>query len=196
MDMKKGLKVCFGTGKRIPAPSKDGNPILTVVLRRERQGNTPKGKSVDEVELNAEKEGQGDNDNTEKSTLNTKKGTKALRRESVRNEENQNKKPRSDDKGSGGEESKQVRKGSEERGGGQGGFVVDLESMSTLMKKKGSGTQAAKKKAATKKKEDSVDKTKGRKKKATFAEPVKAGKKEDKKEAEACNRCIIGLLLE
>ncbi len=57
--------------------------------------------------------------------------------------------------------------------------------MSTLMKKKGTGTQAAKKKEVAKTKEDSVDKTKERKKKATFAEPDKAGKKEDKKEVEA-----------
>jgi hypothetical protein len=63
------------------------------------------------------------------------------------------------------------------------------------MKKKGSGTQAAKKKAAAKTKEDSVDKFKGRKKKATFAERDKAGKKEDKKEVEACNRCIIGFAI-
>jgi hypothetical protein len=44
--------------------------------------------------------------------------------------------------------------------------------MSLLMKKMGSRTQAAKMKAAAKTKEDSVDKTKGRKKKATFTEPV------------------------
>jgi hypothetical protein len=70
--------------------------------------------------------------------------------------------------------------------------MVDLELMSTSMKKKGSGTQSAKKKAATKKKEDSMDKTKVRKKKATFTEPDKAGKKEDVKEVEACNRCFVG----
>jgi hypothetical protein len=40
-----------------------------------------------------------------------------------------------------------------------------------------------------------VDKTKGRKKRATFTEPDKAGKKEDKKEAEACNRCVIGFAI-
>ncbi len=73
--------------------------------------------------------------------------------------------------------------------------MVDLESMNVLMKKKGSRTQAAKKKAATKTKEDSVDKTKGTKKKATFAEPYKAGKKEDKKEVEACNRCVVGFAI-
>jgi hypothetical protein len=67
--------------------------------------------------------------------------------------------------------------------------------MSTLMKKKGSGTQAAKKKAAVKTKENSVDKKKGRKKKATFAEPDEAGKKEDKKEVEACNRCVVGFAI-
>ncbi len=63
------------------------------------------------------------------------------------------------------------------------------------MKKKGSGSQAAKKKAAVKKKEDSVDKTKGRKKKATFAEPDKAGNKEDEKEVEVCNRYIVGFAI-
>ncbi len=67
--------------------------------------------------------------------------------------------------------------------------------MSALMKKKGSGTQAAKKKAATKTKEDSVDKTKGRKKKATFAEPDKAGKEEDTKEVEACNKCVVSFTI-
>ncbi len=64
--------------------------------------------------------------------------------------------------------------------------------MSALMKKKGSGTQAAKKMVAAKTKEDSVDNTKGRKQKATFAEPDKAGKKEDETEVEACNRCVVG----
>jgi hypothetical protein len=67
--------------------------------------------------------------------------------------------------------------------------------MSASMKKKGSRTQAAKKKAAKKKKENSMDKIKGRKKNATFAEPDKAGKKEDDKEVEACNRCIIGFAI-
>ncbi len=62
-------------------------------------------------------------------------------------------------------------------------------------KKKGSRTQAAKKKAAVKKKEDTVHKTKGRKKKTTFAEPDKAGKKEDKKAVEACNRCVVGFAI-
>jgi hypothetical protein len=58
MDIKKGLKAYFGAGKRIPAPSKDGNPILRVVQRRDRQGNTPRGKSGSKVEPNAEKEGE------------------------------------------------------------------------------------------------------------------------------------------
>jgi hypothetical protein len=41
-------------------------------------------------------------------------------------------------------------------------------------------------------KEDSKDKTKGRKKKASFAEPEEAGKKEDEKEVDVCNRCVVG----
>ncbi len=40
-----------------------------------------------------------------------------------------------------------------------------------------------------------MDKTKGRKKKATFTEPDKAGKKEDEKEVEACNRCVVGFAI-
>jgi hypothetical protein len=134
MDMKKGLEVYFGADKQIPAPSKDGNPFLMVVQRREGQGDTPRGTSSKEVVLSAEKDGEGDNGNTVRSTPSTKKGTKAPEKESACNKEHQNKKARSDNKGSGGEESKQVRKGSEEKGEGQGGFVMDLESMSALMK--------------------------------------------------------------
>ncbi len=40
-----------------------------------------------------------------------------------------------------------------------------------------------------------MDKTKGRKKKATFAEPDKAGKKEDKNRVETCNRCIVSFAI-
>ncbi len=72
---------------------------------------------------------------------------------------------------------------------------MDSELMSASMKKKGSRIQAFKKKAAAKKKEDSVAKTKGRKKKATFPEPDKAGKKEDTKEVEVCYRCIVGVAI-
>jgi hypothetical protein len=36
MDMKKGLEAYFGVGKRIPAPSKDGNPVLMVLQIRDR----------------------------------------------------------------------------------------------------------------------------------------------------------------
>ncbi len=88
-----------------------------------------------------------------------------------------------------------MKKGSEEKGGGQGGFMVDLKLMSASMKKQWSGTQAAKKKAAMKTTEGSVDKFKGRKKKATFAELDKAGKKKDKKEAEACNICVVSFAI-
>jgi hypothetical protein len=100
-DMKKGLKAYFGAGKRIPAPSKDGNPILMVVQRREGQGDTPRENSANKVVLNAEKDGEGDNGNTVRSTPSTKKGTKAPRKESTCKEEHQNKKPRPEDKGSG-----------------------------------------------------------------------------------------------
>jgi hypothetical protein len=72
-DMKKGLQAYFGAGKRIPAPSNGGNPILAVVQRREGQGNTPRGKSGNDVELNAEKEENRDNNKTMRSTPNTKK---------------------------------------------------------------------------------------------------------------------------
>ncbi len=85
MDMKKGLKGYFGAGKKIPVPSKEGTPILMVVKRREGQGNTPRGNSGDKIELIAQKEGEGDNDNTVRSMPNAKKGTKALRKESSRN---------------------------------------------------------------------------------------------------------------
>jgi hypothetical protein len=125
IDMKKGLEVYFGAGKSIPTPFKDGNPTSMVVQRREWRGNTPRENSMDKVVLNAEKDGEGDIVNTARSTPGTKKGTQAPRKESARNEEHQNKKPRTDDKGSGGEKSKQGRKGSEEKGRGQGGFVVD-----------------------------------------------------------------------
>jgi hypothetical protein len=56
-DMKKGLEVYFGAGKRIPAPSREGNPILTVVQRREGRGKTPRVNSGNKVVLNAEKDG-------------------------------------------------------------------------------------------------------------------------------------------
>ncbi len=91
-DMKKGLEVYFGAGKRIPAPSKDKNPISIVVQRREGQGNTPRGNRGNEVVLNAKKDGEGDNSNTVSLTPSTKKGTKAPMKESARNEEHQNKK--------------------------------------------------------------------------------------------------------
>jgi hypothetical protein len=105
-NMKNGLEAYFGAGIRIPAPSKGGNPILTVVQRRERRGKTTKENSGNKVVLNAEKDAEGDNSNTVRSTPGTKKGTNAPRKESTHNEEHQNKKPRSDDEGSGGEESK------------------------------------------------------------------------------------------
>jgi hypothetical protein len=78
MDIKKGLEVYFGAGKRIPAPSKDGNPILTVVQRREGRGKTPRVNSNNKVVLNAEKDGEGDSSNTVSSTPGIKKGNKAL----------------------------------------------------------------------------------------------------------------------
>jgi hypothetical protein len=106
MDTKKGLEAYFGTGKRIPALSKDRNLISMVVQRREGRGDTPRGKSGGKVEPNTEKEGEGDNNNTVRLTLNTNKGTKALRKESACKKEQQNKKPRSGDKGSGGKDSK------------------------------------------------------------------------------------------
>ncbi len=34
-DVKKGLKDYFGVGKRIPAPSTEGDPVTTVVQRRD-----------------------------------------------------------------------------------------------------------------------------------------------------------------
>ncbi len=37
-DIKKGIKVYFGKGKRVSAPSTEGNPVTTVVQRREHQG--------------------------------------------------------------------------------------------------------------------------------------------------------------
>jgi hypothetical protein len=40
-----------------------------------------------------------------------------------------------------------------------------------------------------------VENIKGTKKKATFAEPGKAGKKEDKKVVEACNRCVVSFAI-
>jgi hypothetical protein len=46
--MKKVLEAYFGAGKRIPAPSKDGDPVLAVVQRRDGQGNK-RGKSSSKV---------------------------------------------------------------------------------------------------------------------------------------------------
>ncbi len=66
--MKKGFEVYFGAGKRISAPSKDGNLILTVVQRRERRGKTPRKNSSIEVVLNTEKDREGDNGNYEVNT--------------------------------------------------------------------------------------------------------------------------------
>jgi hypothetical protein len=37
-DVKKGLKDYHGVGKRIPAPSMEGDPVTTVVQRRDSQG--------------------------------------------------------------------------------------------------------------------------------------------------------------
>ncbi len=59
--------------------------------------------------------------------------------------------------------------------------MVNLELTSALMKKKGSGTQAAKTKAATKKKEDSMDKTKGRKKMQHSQSQTKQARKRTRK---------------
>jgi hypothetical protein len=68
MDMKKGFEVYLGAGKRISAPSKDGNLILTVAQRRERRGKTPRKNSGYAVVLNAEKDREGDNSNYEVNT--------------------------------------------------------------------------------------------------------------------------------
>ncbi len=37
-DVKKGLKDYFGVGKRIPAPSTEGDPVTMVVQRRDSRG--------------------------------------------------------------------------------------------------------------------------------------------------------------
>jgi hypothetical protein len=92
-DITNSLEVYFGAGKQIPTPSKDGNPISMVVQRREGRGKTPRENSGIKVVLNAEKDREGDNGNTVRSTSITKKGTKAPRNESACNKEHQNKSP-------------------------------------------------------------------------------------------------------
>ena len=42
--MKKDLTAFFGKGKRSPGPTTAGNPIETVIQRRELQRGTPTGK--------------------------------------------------------------------------------------------------------------------------------------------------------
>ena len=42
--MKRDLTAYFGKGKRLPGPTTAGNPIDTVIQRRELQIGTPKGK--------------------------------------------------------------------------------------------------------------------------------------------------------
>ncbi len=48
--LKKNLTAYFGDGKRSPVPTTTGNPIDTVIQRRESQPGTPKGKGGSKTE--------------------------------------------------------------------------------------------------------------------------------------------------
>jgi hypothetical protein len=47
--LKKDLTAYFGDGKRSPVPTTAGNPIETVIQRRELQTGTPTGKGGSET---------------------------------------------------------------------------------------------------------------------------------------------------
>ena len=49
--LKKDLTAYFGDGKRSPVPTTAGNPIETVIQRRELQPGTPQGKGGSETEV-------------------------------------------------------------------------------------------------------------------------------------------------
>jgi hypothetical protein len=135
--MKKGLKNYFGQGKRSPLPSTAGNPIATVLQRREVQGGTPTGKG----DSRAGAEGKKGNTNSWHTPI-AKKGNK--NKNSPQGASNEvgrnNKKLRSDDKESAGEKSNKNKSEKEKE---QAGFAVDLKSMSTSMKKKSPKTKSA-----------------------------------------------------
>jgi hypothetical protein len=93
--MKKGLENYFGQGKRSPLPSTAGNPIATVLQRREVQGSTPTGKG----DSGAGAEGKKGNTDSWHTPI-AKKGDKNKNSpQGVSNKDGQNnKKTRSDDK--------------------------------------------------------------------------------------------------
>ncbi len=190
-NMKKGLAAYFGAGKSVLAPSKEGNPISTVVQRCDSQSKEAIALSGTKVESNKEEGGEGDKDEAARLQPKATRKAKSLRKESASKGTPGNKKPSSNDKESKGGESQRGMKDPREKGG-DGGFAVKLESMSALVKKKGSQTKETKKKVTMQKNLGSTVKTKGRKKKATFAEPEAEVKKQEEEEVAACNRCIVG----
>ena len=93
--LKKDLTTYFGKGKRSPVPTTAGNPIETVIQRRELQTCTPTGKG----DSGAGAGGKKDNNNSWHTPLLKKKSDKsnATPQDAEDKEEQNNKKPRSDD---------------------------------------------------------------------------------------------------
>jgi hypothetical protein len=178
--MKRDLKNYFGPGKRSPIPMTAGNPITTVVQRRDKQGGPPTGEGGNTVGV----VGDRDINPTRWLTPITKMGDKSIRSKSI--EDGQNKNPRSDDKESGGEESTQKKS---KEVGAQASFAVDLESMRASMKRK------SPKAIAARHKKESAKKTP--KKKATFAlaKTAEAGEKKAEEEVAVCHKCIVGFAI-
>ncbi len=178
--MKRDLKNYFGPGKRSPIPLTAGNPITTVVQRRDERGGPPTGKGGNK----AGAVGDGDTHPTRWPTPITKTGGKSNRSKSTK--DGQNKKPRSDNKESGGEESTQ-KKSKEE--GAQAGFAVDLKSMRASMKRKSPKATAARHK------KDSAKKTPKKKARFALAKSAKAGEKKAEEEVPICHKCIVGFAI-
>jgi hypothetical protein len=181
--MKNDLTAYFGKGKRSPGPTTAGNPITTVIQRRELQIGTPTGKG----DSGAGTGGKKYNNNSWRTPLVKKKRDKSnATPQGVEDEEGQNnKKPRSDDEESAGEQSK---------GTEQAGHTVDLESMSASMRKKSPKTKILKSKKSKEKWEDSAKKpNQTPRKKATFApeESEESGKKKEEGEVAVNFQCVI-----
>jgi hypothetical protein len=95
--MKKDLTAYFGEGKRSPGPTTAGNPIETVIQRRELQTGTPTGKG----DSGAGTGGKKDDNNSWRTPLVKKKRDKSnATPQGAEDEEGQNnKKTRSDNEG-------------------------------------------------------------------------------------------------
>ena len=169
--LKKDLTEYFGQGKRSPVPTTAGNPIETVIQRREMQAvlGTPTGKEDSGTGEGGKKD---DNNSWLTPLVKRNKGKKNKTPKGARDEEGHNtKKPRSDDEDSAEEHSK---------GTDQAGATVDLESMSAPMRKKSPKTTTSKP-------------TNSKGKKATFApeESEDSAKKKEEEEVAVNFQCVI-----